>query len=116
MTKVKILMQTEASIQRAILDWLHIKKFFFWRSNNIPVFGTNNAGQRTFRAMPKYSLKGIPDIIVLHRGKFIGLEVKRPLARLSPEQIEFATNCGINGGVYYKVESLEDVLLIPELQ
>lgn len=105
----------EKDIQRAICEYLAIKGIFFWRSNNIPVFSRNNGGRMAFRSLPKFTPRGIPDIICLHEGKFIGLEVKRPEAKLRPEQAEFGTKMVINGGFYYVVHSIEDVMSIIEL-
>lgn len=99
----------EKDIQREICEWLNTHKFFFWRSNNIPVFGMNNGGKKTFRSLPKYTPKGIPDIIVIHNGKFIGLEVKRPKAKLRPDQAIFKGNVEDNGGYYHEVHSVDEV-------
>jgi hypothetical protein len=106
----------EKDIQRTICEYLALKKFFFWRSNNIPVFGKNNAGAKTFRSLPKFTPRGLPDIIILHKGKFIAVEVKRPGAPLRPEQGEFGMKCELNGGFYRIVHSLEEILAITELQ
>lgn len=104
----------EKDIQRAICECLDNEGYFFWRSNNIPVFGMSNDGKRRFRALPKYTPRGLPDIIVIHKGDFIALEVKREGFKLRPEQAEFEKNCRANGGYYYTVMSVEDVLLVLE--
>lgn len=104
----------EKDIQRVICDYLSAKNIFFWRSNNVPVFS-----QGRFRAMPKYSPKGLPDILCVHSGKFIGIEVKRPKGYTNPKQVvdqkNFKENLESNGGFYYTVFSLEDVLSIKEI-
>ena len=69
----------------------------------------SNDGVKRFRALPKYTPRGLPDIIVLAKGVFFGLEVKRPKAKLRPEQEIFRENVIQNGGRYYKVENLETV-------
>lgn len=102
----------EKDIQREICEYLKKENFFFWRSNNIPVFGMNNGGNKTFRSMPKYTPKGIPDIIVIHHGNFIGLEVKRPKGKLRPDQIIFKENIEKAGGYYHEVHSVEEVDII----
>jgi hypothetical protein len=100
----------EKDIQRMICEWLTEKAFFFWRQNNIPVFGRNNAGVMTFRSQSKYTQKGLPDILVLLNGKLIGLEVKRDTkAVIRPEQIKTATDFRKNGAEYHFVYSLDDV-------
>ena len=99
----------ESAIQREICDYLASRGYFFWRSNNIPVFGVNNAGQRRFRSLPKYTPKGIPDILLLSSGKFIGIEVKREGMKLRPGQAEFGAKMVMNGGAYHIVHSLAEV-------
>ncbi len=104
----------EKDIQREICEWLNDEGYFFWRSNNIPVFGQSNDGKRRFRSLPKFTPRGLPDIMVISRGKFIAIEVKRPGAFLRPEQAEFGTRLIKNGGNYYTVFCLDDVKMINE--
>jgi len=96
----------EKQIQLAICDYLALKKVFFWRQNTIPTFNQN---ARAYQAMPKYALRGVPDIIVIHKGKFIGLEVKRPKGKQSDHQMEFMKRCILAGGDYFVVTSIDDV-------
>jgi hypothetical protein len=107
--KVKTVVPLEKDIQREVCQWLDNMGFFFWRSNNIPVFGMNNGGKRTFRSLPKYTPRGICDIIIVHEGVFIGIEVKRPKAKLRPEQVNFMEDIIQNGGQYHVVTSLQDI-------
>lgn len=73
----------EKEILNSICNYLGENKFFFWRANNIPVYGKNNAGKYMYRSLPKHTPKGIPDIIVVLRGIIIGIEVKRKDAKAS---------------------------------
>ncbi len=109
-------MKTETMIVKEICDWLFsncsAESFTFWRSNNIPVFG---------RALPKYTPRGLPDIIVVIKGRIVALEVKRPGSDtdrelngrkvrpgvLSSDQKIFSTALSIAGGLYYLVTSLD---------
>lgn len=102
----------ERDILNEVCKYLHDQGKFFWRSNNIPVFGKNNAGKMSFRSMPKFSMKGVPDIIVVNAGSFIGLEIKRPMADLRPDQELFRKKCRENGASYYVIHSLDEVKLI----
>lgn len=99
----------EKDIQREICDYLRGKHYFFWRSNNVPVFSKSNDGVRRFRSLPKDTPRGIPDIMVVHSGQFIGIEVKRPGMKLRPEQAEFGTKMVLHGAGYYVVHSLQEV-------
>lgn len=100
----------EKIVQNAICEYLTFHSYFFWRSNNIPVFGMNNSGKRTFRALPKYTPRGIPDIIMVRKGKFIGIEVKRLGAKLREEQIKFRQNILDEGGKYILAYDVSDVV------
>jgi hypothetical protein len=105
----------EKDIQRQICEWLQLKKYFFWRANNIPVFGKNNAGARTFRSLPKFTPRGLPDIMLINKGKFVAIEVKRPGAKLRPEQAEFGMKCVSNGVSYITatgIENLQEQLIL----
>jgi hypothetical protein len=100
--KQKIL---EKEIQLAICDYLAYKRdIMFWRQNTSPIHADGK-----FRSMPKYSKTGVPDIIVIKNGIFIGLEVKRPKHKQSETQIEFQTELEKAGGKYYVVTSIDDV-------
>ena len=98
--------KSEANIQNAICDYLAIRKHFFYRNNNTPIF--DPIGKR-FRAMPKYTPKGISDIIVVHIGRPYFLEVKSPKSYQSPEQKEFQKRAEAAGAHYAVVRSIEDV-------
>jgi hypothetical protein len=101
----------EKDIQRRICDWLATQRqLFFWRSNNTPIFDVKKG---IFRALPKYTPKGLPDIMVLLHGNFIGLEVKKPnyhTTRSTDGQTECQISIKENGGQYYTVTSLNDVI------
>jgi hypothetical protein len=100
----------EKDIQRFICEWLTKQGIFFWRSNNTPIFGKSGDGQWRYRSMSKYTPKGLPDMICLIGGTFIGLEVKRSKqARVKPEQIYIGGQIKENGGLYYVVTSLDEV-------
>lgn len=109
---IKKTVPLEKVIQNEICEWLKKNDYFFWRSNNIPVFGRNNAGRKQFRSLPKYTPRGLPDIILIVQGKFIALEVKRPGGKLRPEQAEFGHKCALNGAIYQMVDSLDGVKMV----
>lgn len=99
--------ERESDIQRAICDYLALRKHLFWRSNNVPVFDRSRGA---FRALPKYTMRGLPDITVIRPGgKYCGLEVKQKGSYQSPEQKEFQRLCKTNGGEYHVVHSIDEV-------
>ncbi len=97
----------ESEIVREICDFLHVRGFFFWRQNNIPVFSDGR-----FRAMPKYARHGLPDIFVISYGEIHALEVKRPgnraTSRLSVNQAKFGADLVGAGGFYHVVRSVQE--------
>lgn len=98
----------EMDIQKAICDYLALKKYFFWRQNNVPVY---NSKLKRFRAMPKYSMNGIPDIFLLPEGgKIVFLEVKTPKGVQSANQKEFQKSVEELGYTYHIVKSVDDVI------
>lgn len=97
--------ETESGIQRAICDYLALRKHFFWRTNNIPAPLPGGG----FRALPKYTPRGLPDIIVIKDGFFVGLEVKKRGSYQSKEQKDFEAMVKEAGGEYYVVRSIADV-------
>jgi hypothetical protein len=68
--------ERESDIQTSIYDYLAYRKVFFWRQNTAPTVNKSDDGW-SFRRLPKYARRGVPDIIVVQRGRFIGLEVKQ---------------------------------------
>lgn len=102
----------EGGIQKAILDYLAIRekqgKLTYWRSNNIPPSSFNN-GKKFYYKVSVHAKGGIPDIIIVKEGMFIGLEVKDK-SKQSESQIEFEKCIKKNGGQYYIVRSIQDVI------
>ncbi len=96
----------EKDIQMTICKYLEHKGHFFWRQNNTPIFQDGR-----FRAMPKYSKKGVPDIILIlpSNGQFVGIEVKRPNGVLSAHQKAFGGQLKALGGRYIVATCLDDV-------
>lgn len=97
----------ESQIQAQILDYLSYQMgFYFWRSNNIPVF---DATKKIYRKMPKHTPKGLPDITIIKEGHYIAVEVKAPGKYLSKDQKIFKENVEKHGGTYILARSVEDV-------
>ena len=97
----------EKDIQNACCEYLELKRHLFWRQNTAPVYDPT---KKVFRSMPKYAMKGIPDIIVLTEGGyFVGIEVKRPGGKPSKDQKEFAQKCQRIGAEYHIVTSLDQL-------
>ena len=98
-----------SDLVRSLCDYLALKKHFYWRSNNVGVY---DVARGFHRKLPFGSMKGVPDIIVLKDGKFIGIEAKAGSGRLSPDQAEFGRLCIKNGGEYILARSIDDLVAV----
>ena len=123
---------SEKQIQGLILNYLATRKdIFFWRQNSgsftqkaktaltkilnsmsiAPHFKARISGA-FYRAIGKYdctSEKGLPDIIVIYKGYFVGLEVKSKTGRQRQTQLAAEKKILRAKGFYFIVRSLEDV-------
>lgn len=109
---METLKEKESDIQNSICEYLEIRGRCFFRVNNIPAFNRTEGGGFTMRRLPKYTPRGLPDIIVVAGGLFFALEVKTKVGRQSPEQKEFEALVKKHGGKYFVVRSIEDVQAI----
>ena len=98
---------SENSIQSAICEYLTMRRYFFWRQNSV---GAYDPIKQTFRSLPKYAMRGVPDIIIIHNGQFIGIEVKSKAGKQSQAQIDFQVHCEKNGGRYIVAKSVDDII------
>ena len=99
--------EAENGIQNAICDYLALKHYVFWRQNTIPVFDMKT---NSYRKMPRYSMNGVSDIILLTNGTAFFLEVKALAGKQDEDQIEFERLVNKAGCHYAVVRSLEDVI------
>jgi hypothetical protein len=99
----------ETEIQRVICDYLALKRYFFVRLNNIPALYRGDAGELRFRKMGKYARPGLADILVVHKGKAIFLEVKNDTGKQSADQIDFGSDAILVGAQYLLYRKYEDL-------
>ena len=79
-----------------------------WRQNNMPTHDPKmNNGYGGYRA--HNGMKGVPDIIAIIDGQFVGLEIKYGKDRMSPDQILFKRRCENAGGKYLVVSDIKTV-------
>jgi hypothetical protein len=57
-------------------------------------------------------MRGVPDIILIKDGQFIGLEIKRPKGIQSDAQKIFQHKCEKAGGKYHLITSLDQVIAL----
>lgn len=95
----------ERDIQNAILQWLTLKKIYHFRINNMA--STVYSGGRMVR-LP-VAQRGLPDIAIVVKGRYIACEVKAPNGRQSEEQKAVQEETEKAGGLYWIVRSLEEL-------
>jgi len=123
---------TEKQIQQMIINYLMFRKdIFFWRQNSgsftekaksalakilhsmkLPPAVVSRIHGSFYRAVGKYdctSVKGLPDIIVIKNGMFIGFEVKTKTGRQRETQKEAQRKIEKAGGKYFIVRSVDEV-------
>ena len=98
----------ESGIQSDVLRWLSLqpKQVFAWRQYTGPIV-RGEKGQTFFTKNP---CPGLPDIVVIIKGRFIGLEIKQPKGKQSPEQKSFEESISKAGGFYFIIRSLDDAI------
>ena len=109
----------ESDTVRAILDYLALRGIFAWRQNSRVVMLPGRGGKdRPYRMG---GMKGMADIIGIvpctahgihcpcPGGKFLGIEVKQPGNKPTPEQLAFLQAVVKAGGFAFVAHSVADV-------
>ena len=60
----------------------------------------------------QFGVPGMPDLVAVVNGRFVGIEVKRPKCKQSPAQKSFQVRLEEAGGLYILATSVEDVALL----
>lgn len=109
--KPKIL---EASVIKAVRDYLEIKKICYIRIHPVrPVTRYSRTNVRGIIFVPvSASQLGAPDIIVIRAGVMIALECKSSTGVLSPSQKGWRTRFEKEGGIHEVVRCVDDVIEI----
>jgi hypothetical protein len=96
------LKESEADIQKTILEYLERKQVFHWRQNSGAI--------KTPSHFIRLGIVGAPDIFVVKNSKVYALEVKTKTGKQRDTQIQFETEFTKAGGIYKVVRSLLDVM------
>lgn len=98
----------EKETQKAVLEYLTLKRIFHWRNNSGMMFSEYKGKKRAI----KLGTTGSPDIFVLKNGTLIGIECKSDTGKQNDDQKAFQKEMEKNGGKYFLVRSLDDVVPI----
>lgn len=99
----------ENLVLQSVCEYLERRGYTFWRNNTVGVYDVR---QKRFRSMPKYSIAGVSDIIVLYEGKAIFIECKAEKGVQSDSQKEFQIFVENADCKYYIVKSIDDLIEI----
>ena len=100
--------ESEADIQRTIIDYLELHRFFFWRQNvGAHKIESENGGKGRFI---RYGWPGLPDLFVIAGKRIVGIEVKAIDGEQSQAQFNFQVNFEKAGGIYILARSVDDVI------
>ena len=91
----------ETQIQKAILDYLALKRYFHWRNNS--------GAMKTEHNFVRFGTPGSPDIIVIKNGFVWVIEVKTERGKLSEHQEAFRLALTEAGGTYLVARSIDDL-------
>ena len=102
--------EAESTNQNSILTWLNYQpQTFAFRINTMGVPIIKNGVFKGFRPAP---VKGVSDIICIHRGMGLCLEVKTLKGRLKKDQAWFLQQVEAAQGIGQVVRSLDDAISI----
>ena len=90
----------EKHIQSACLQILEVCKIFAWRNNTGAFKGTYKGKKRFIQ----FGAVGSPDIIAVHKGKFLGIECKDKGKKQRESQIIFQKKLENAGAIYLLVD------------
>ena len=96
---------TEKQTQKACIEYLTLKKIFFWRQNS----GGFKTESGHFYSM---GIVGAPDIFCGIKGQCIALEIKDVHGKQNDNQKLFQQNLERAGGRYYIIRSLDDLIKV----
>lgn len=93
---------SEHDVQSLILIYVtSLPNSFGFRMNT----GTSTHDGRFTR----YGVKGQPDIFLIYRGLFVGIECKSKTGTQTRDQKQWQKNCERGGGIYVIARSVDDV-------
>lgn len=98
--------ETEKDIQRAIIDYLRLKRFIVFKHNSTQ-FGVRNGEAFALKSGDR----GISDIICCSlEGRFVAIECKTKKGVPTEEQLAFLKAVILNKGIAFIARSLDDVV------
>jgi len=91
---------------KAVSDYLTLKRHFWIRINTQ---GQYDARLGKYRTSP-YTMRGVADLLIIHQGQPVFIELKTAKGRQSPDQILFEKHCDEHAVEYAVVRSVDDII------
>lgn len=99
---------SERQIETEILIRLNeLPNTYAWKNHSMGVY---DPMRKTFRRLSGFAIRGVSDILGIHNGRMVCLEVKSAKGRLRPEQKEFLDRMISLGAVCGVVRSWPEAL------
>lgn len=109
---------SESSIQAEIVRWYNNSYCLKTHSPRNMIFSVPNGGTRHRReAMVLKAtglLPGVSDLVIIHNGRVVFVEVKTPDGRISKEQVDFKERVEVLGFMYWITYSIEQFKRLAE--
>jgi len=97
---------SERQIESEILLKLNqLPNTYAWKNHSMGVY---DPMRNTFRRLSGFAIKGVSDILGIHQGKMLCLEVKSEKGRVRPEQRAFLDRMSSLGAICGVVRSWQD--------
>jgi len=98
----------EKDIENLLLKYLNIlPNTFAWKNNTTGVYDEKRGVYRSTKN--KWAIKGVSDILGIHNGRLLAIEVKTPSGRVSKEQQDFIDRVQQEGGIAFVARSVSEV-------
>lgn len=94
----------EKDIQKSILEFLAIKGIFAYRQNS---GGFMDKQKHYYRFA---SIDGLPDIVAIIGGRYVGIEVKKPGGKVRASQVIVKKLIEGSDGIYWLFDSLDEAV------
>ncbi len=97
----------EQQIKNSILDWLRLHNIFAWPNDSTGVYDVRKGVFR--RKQSRHHVNGVSDILGVHLGRPVAIEVKSKTGRVSEVQKQFLENFKQAGGIAIVARSIDEV-------
>ena len=99
----------ESQLQRAVIQFLKLSGapnlIFFACPNGVPMARRTIAHQLSIGLLP-----GVADLVIVHDGQAMFLEIKAKGGKQQPSQIAFEKLCKANSSAYAVVDNINDAI------